>query len=56
MSCQACEDAQQLADVKEVTGLVQATYVRIGNGNVLVSGCVEHLAELIKRLREAHKE
>lgn len=27
------------------------TYVRVGNGNVMVVGCEEHLRELIKKLR-----
>lgn len=39
MSCKKCEE-------KPIE-----TYVRIGNGNVKIIGCMEHLRELIRKLR-----
>lgn len=53
MSCAACDEAQE-QDMTE-TGLHEATYVRVGRANVLISGCREHLGELIDRLREASR-
>ena len=40
MSCTKCEEEP-----------IQ-TWVRIGNGNVMVVGCQKHLRELMERLRE----
>lgn len=51
MSCNACERMQML-DENELE-LVFYTYVRVGSSNVLVSGCNEHLKELIHKLRLA---
>ena len=47
MSCELCEDAQIPEPDNEITGLKQATYLRVGRANVLVSGCDEHLKELM---------
>ena len=44
MSCKDCEENP----IK--------TYVRIGNGNVMIFGCVQHLQELIMRLRGNKEE
>lgn len=41
MSCKYCEESPI------------ETYVRIGNGNVMIVGCVKHLRELIDKLRLA---
>ena len=41
MSCKHCEENPV------------ETYVRVGNGNVMIVGCVEHLRELIAKLRLA---
>lgn len=41
MSCKNCEENPVV------------TYVRVGNGNVQVIGCVKHLRELIDKLRLA---
>lgn len=58
MSCSACEDAQEIQMKEDKYNNVFSyprihTYVRVGNGNVLIAGCEEHLAELIQRLKEA---
>lgn len=54
MSCQACEEAQS-TDINDggivVLHPILYTYVRIGTGNVLISGCKQHLKELLDRLR-----
>ena len=42
MSCQKCEENPI------------ETYIRVGNGNVMVVGCEEHLKELMIELRSAH--
>lgn len=39
MSCKDCEENPV------------ESYVRIGNGNVMIVGCVKHLRELIEKLR-----
>ena len=39
MSCKNCEENPV------------ETYVRIGNGNVKIVGCVQHLGELLMKLR-----
>ena len=44
MSCPKCEACQE-------QGI--STFVRVGRGNVLISGCDEHLAELLGLLRAA---
>ena len=44
MSCKNCEENPV------------ETYVRIGNGNVMIVGCVEHLRELIMKLRGDKEE
>ena len=49
MSCQACEDAQESADRG---GPHQVAYVRVGNGNVRITGCPEHIEQLIEQLRQ----
>lgn len=41
MSCRACEDDAVTA------------YIRVGNGNVEVVGCTDHLRLLIERNRSA---
>lgn len=41
MSCRKCEE-------EPVT-----TWVRVGNGNVLVRGCVKHLREMLLMLNKA---
>jgi hypothetical protein len=45
MSCATCEWAQQ-PNKKSLTGVNQASYVRSGNGNVMFSGCKEHVEQL----------
>lgn len=44
MSCKDCEENPVV------------TYVRIGNGNVQVIGCLKHLRELIEKLRRSKEE
>lgn len=44
MSCKKCEE-------NPIT-----TYVRVGNGNVEITGCEEHLRMLINKLRNARSE
>lgn len=44
MSCKNCEENPI------------ETYVRIGNGNVMIVGCEQHLRELITKLRNSKKE
>lgn len=44
MSCKNCEENPI------------ETYVRIGTGNVMIVGCVEHLRELIMKLRGNKEE
>lgn len=39
MSCRVCEEEP-----------IQ-TYIRVGNGNVMVAGCEKHLKELFAKLR-----
>lgn len=43
MSCKNCEENPI------------ETYVRIGNGNVMIVGCIKHLRELIENLRLANE-
>lgn len=31
------------------------TYIRIGDGDVRVTGCMEHLKELVRLIRVAHE-
>lgn len=45
MSCPNCEKIQE-------EGIV--TYIRIGNGNVMVSGCDKHLREMFEMLRSCY--
>jgi len=47
MSCKACDKAQEDGDTY---------YVRVGRANVAVSGCREHVSDLITLLRQAMKE
>lgn len=42
MSCEDCTKKQEEG---------KYTFVRIGNANVLVSGCDKHLRELMEKLR-----
>lgn len=52
MSCRRCEIAQ--GDSNDIGGepMVEFfTYVRVGNGNILISGCEEHMKETIEQLR-----
>lgn len=44
MSCRICEEEPII------------TYMRIGNGNVEVRGCEEHLRELIRVYRKGSEE
>lgn len=44
MSCKNCEENPV------------ETYVRIRNGNVMMTGCVKHLRELIMKLRDGDEE
>jgi len=48
MSCEECNDEQERNE--EIAGM--HTYVRVGNGNVLIMGCKNHLTELINKLRD----
>jgi hypothetical protein len=51
MSCVACDQAQ-LLDENELE-LVSYTFVRVGPANILISGCQEHLRQLLEKLRGA---
>lgn len=54
MSCLACEAAQELNDDGYAHNTTGRAYVRVGNGNVELVGCVEHVAELVtERRRQA---
>lgn len=44
MSCKNCEENPI------------ETYVRVGNGNVMIVGCEKHLRELIMKLRNSKEE
>lgn len=48
MSCVACDEAQELNE-KSLTHLNNATFIRVGNGNVLIAGCQKHLEEFTGR-------
>lgn len=56
MSCQACEKAIRETPGTEIDLPEGATqplpvfyaYVRVGNANVLISGCKEHMDELLR--------
>lgn len=50
MSCHACDEAQEYAS-NNMTGHNLATFVRVDNGNVLISGCETHLRMTIEKLR-----
>lgn len=67
MSCTKCEEAIRdtgydengdvTTDTENIVSTIQPipiyyTYVRVGNGNVLISGCKTHLQELIETLRK----
>lgn len=41
MNCQNCEKSQDFTTMNGVT------YVRVGNGNVAIIGCNEHLKQLL---------
>ena len=45
MGCEECDKAQN-------KGL--HTFVRVGTANILVSGCEEHLKEMISQLRRGY--
>jgi hypothetical protein len=47
MSCTACTLAQKPDPANKITGLTQATYVRVNQANVLISGCSHHLKILL---------
>lgn len=62
MSCIKCQESQRemgtdkngnaTTDLEQVVGTIQPvpihyTFVRVGNGNVLISGCREHLKQLL---------
>lgn len=51
MACIDCEKAQ-LLDENELE-LVSYTYVRVGAANVLISGCQEHLKQLLHRFNSS---
>lgn len=53
MSCPDCEIAQKPDLTNKVTGLTEATYIRVGNSNVLISACRWHLQDLITLYRKA---
>jgi hypothetical protein len=55
MSCPSCEEAQKPDPKSKLTGLTYATYLRVGRANVLISGCAEHLTEIIEKLRKVDK-
>jgi hypothetical protein len=47
MSCQACDIAQELDDRPDsISTLKLQTFLRVGNGNVMISGCRKHLEEM----------
>lgn len=46
MSCIACKLSQQLGT---------AFYVRVGDGNVVLSGCKDHIMQLLDKLDKADK-
>ena len=43
MSCDDCETAQMEPQIEY--------YVRIGNGNVLISGCENHVKQIMELIR-----
>jgi hypothetical protein len=47
VSCEKCDAAQDL--YKETSG--PAYYARVGEANIELVGCRDHLAELVRRLR-----
>jgi hypothetical protein len=49
MSCKTCNLIQDDFVGGDPEGVI---YVRIGEGNLMVSGCNEHLTELLVRVRE----
>ncbi|KKK89449.1 hypothetical protein LCGC14_2732970 [marine sediment metagenome] len=51
MSCEDCENKQDLAfnkNIDETTGIV---YVRVGNSNMAIVGCQKHCKELLEKMR-----
>lgn len=53
MSCRDCEAVQDRADRGEPHF---ESYVRVGNGNVRILGCREHLRQLLEQLRRGEPE
>lgn len=51
MSCVACDEAQ-MPELGSPTGLVLAIFVRVGPANVLISGCIEHLEQVLTELAQ----
>ena len=50
MSCDPCD-----FETEAIQGLTKIAYVRIGNGNVAIIGCEDHLRQLIEKLRAAQE-
>jgi hypothetical protein len=53
VSCRDCEAVQDRADRREPH---QVAFVRIGNGNVLILGCREHMRQLLEQLHRGEPE
>ncbi len=51
MSCRACDEATDGAETPQPPQY----FVRIGNANVRIVGCSQHVEELIRRLRFFHE-
>jgi hypothetical protein len=49
VSCEACDQSNDLVHAGYMP--VSAYFVRIGNGNVRIVGCAEHVAITVDRLR-----
>jgi hypothetical protein len=57
MSCENCDRARRELRAAAMAGSeLPAAYVRIGQGNVLICGCQEHVAELCEKVRDGGDE
>ncbi|MEK6882646.1 MAG: hypothetical protein AABY22_23695, partial [Nanoarchaeota archaeon] len=56
MSCQDCEEIQNIAFNKNVSDSPPIAYFRVGNSNMAIVGCNKHCKELIDRLRNTQNK
>ncbi|KKN48531.1 hypothetical protein LCGC14_0652240 [marine sediment metagenome] len=52
MSCEDCENKQEIAFNKNIDDSPPIVYVRIGNSNMAIVGCRKHCKELLDRMRK----